>query len=118
MIKIKRVYEEKQRGDGYRVLVDRLWPRGIKKSELELDEWSKEISPSSELRKTFSHDPEKFDRFQKAYQKELKSKDIQEKLAHLVKKARKSNVTLLYAARDEVHNNATVLKAFLEEFQV
>jgi uncharacterized protein YeaO (DUF488 family) len=105
MIKIKRVYEAEDKSDGYRVLVDRLWPRGMKKTELHFDGWPKEICPSSELRKIFGHDPSRFSEFKKDYKKEIE---------FLSKLAQKRNVTLLYAAHDEKINHAIVLKEVLD----
>lgn len=114
MIKIKRVYEDQEKSDGHRVLIDRLWPRGIKKSELSFDEWPKEICPSSELRKIFAHDPEKFKEFKKEYKKELHSEEAQKEIEHLAKLSQKRNVTLLYGAHDKKINHATVLKEVIE----
>jgi uncharacterized protein YeaO (DUF488 family) len=114
MIKIKRVYEAEDKSDGYRVLVDRLWPRGMKKTELHFDEWPKEICPSSELRKIFGHDPSRFSEFKKDYKKELKSEEAKKEIEFLSKLAQKRNVTLLYAAHDEKINHAIVLKEVLD----
>ena len=107
---IKRIYEPPKRGDGARVLVDRVWPRGVSKDEAELDLWLKEIAPSTELRKWFGHDPERFAEFRKRYRDELKDKD--EAIAELAK-LRPRNVTLLYSAHDEQHNQAVVLAEYL-----
>ncbi|HEX7711306.1 MAG TPA: DUF488 domain-containing protein [Sphingomonadaceae bacterium] len=107
---IKRIYEPPKRGDGARVLVDRVWPRGVSKDEAELDLWLKEIAPSTELRKWFGHDPERFAEFRKRYRDELKDKD--EAIAELAK-LRPKNVTLLYSAHDEQHNQAVVLAEYL-----
>ncbi|MFA7614822.1 MAG: DUF488 family protein [Candidatus Caldatribacteriota bacterium] len=115
MIKIKRAYEEAKKSDGYRVLVDRLWPRGIKKEELDFDEWAKELSPSKELRQFFSHDKEKWRDFSSRFKKELKSKDAKDKILFLAKRAKKKNVTLIYSAKDEEHNNAIILQKVIEE---
>ncbi|HII81175.1 MAG TPA: DUF488 domain-containing protein [Methanosarcina sp.] len=112
MIKVKRVYEQSSDLDGLRVLVDRLWPRGLKKSEASLDLWIKEIAPENRLRKWFSHDPEKWEEFRKCYLKELEQKE--EYVQELLGKARETDITLLYAAKNEVFNNATVLKEYLE----
>lgn len=109
-IKIKRAYDPPEKSDGYRVLVDRLWPRGIKKEDLPLDEWAKEIAPSTALRKTFSHDPEKWTDFQRAYKAELRKSEAKTKIAELAEKARKGPLTLVYSAKDPDHNNAQVLK--------
>lgn len=114
MIKIKRAYEPDDKGDGYRVMVDRLWPRGIKKSKLILDEWAKELAPSSELRKSFGHDPARWKEFRSKYQLELRAEPARKKLEALAKRARRSTVTLIYSAHDEDHNNAVVLKGLLD----
>jgi uncharacterized protein YeaO (DUF488 family) len=111
-VEIKRVYEEPDRGDGTRILVDRLWPRGLSKERARVDLWLKDIAPSTELRKWFSHDPNKWTEFQDRYRQELKMKaDL---LDDLKKKASKGRVTLLYAAKDEVHNEAVVLQSLLQ----
>ncbi len=111
-IRIKRIYEAPSSGDGFRVLVDRLWPRGVSKEEARLDEWLKEIAPSSELRRWFDHDPEKFDEFRKRYEAELAEK---EEAVELLESAAEEDgtLTLLYAAKDETHNHAVVLRDFL-----
>jgi uncharacterized protein YeaO (DUF488 family) len=113
MLKIKRVYEKADSGDGIRFLVDRLWPRGIKKEDLKMKAWLKEVSPSPALRKWYSHDPAKWDEFQKKYRAELKSNP--KVWRPVLDAARNGNVTLLYSARDVEHNSALVLKEFLEE---
>jgi len=111
MIKIKRVYDPVSSDDGKRILVDRLWPRGIKKEDARIDLWQKDIAPSDELRKWFSHDPAKWPDFKKRYKEELKDKlELIEKLRE---KPKKGNVTLLFAAKDTGHNNAVVLKEVL-----
>jgi uncharacterized protein YeaO (DUF488 family) len=110
-IKIKRVYQEPDHADGMRILVDRLWPRGLTKERARVDLWLKDIAPSTELRKWFSHDPEKWPEFQTRYHQELKSKGDQ--LALLKEKATHGSVTLLYGAKDEEHNEAVVLQALL-----
>lgn len=114
MIKIKRVYDAKEKSDGYRVLVDRLWPRGMKKSDLKYDEWPKVVCPSSELRKSFAHDPLKFKNFKKEYKKELHNEEAQKEIEILAKLSHKKNVTLLYAAHDEKINHAIILKEVIE----
>lgn len=111
-IAIKRIYEDPANNDGYRVLVDRIWPRGVSKEDAKLDEWPKEIAPTDDLRKWFDHDPDKFHEFKKRYKKELK--DHQDKLDGLVKKSTEKKVTLLYGAKDEEHNQAVVLQEVLE----
>lgn len=112
MIKVKRVYEPLARGDGKRFLVDRLWPRGIKKEKAGIDKWVKEVAPSDSLRKWFAHSPAKWDAFQKRYFKELEANPGA--WQPLLKAARKDNVTLLFSAKDTTHNNAVALKNFLE----
>lgn len=114
MIKLKRAYERAEREDGYRILVDRLWPRGIKKEKLPLDEWAKDLSPSTELRKSFGHDPAKWNEFRMRYKVELRAPVAREKLEALAQRALTSNVTLIYSARDEDHNDAVVLKQVIE----
>jgi len=113
MLQIKRVYEQREKSDGYRVFVDRLWPRGISKEAAHFDLWLKEIAPSNELRKWFDHDPKKWPVFQKKYRAEIAESDEHYKtLAAIVKKEK--NVTLLYSAKDEAHNNAAVLLDLLK----
>ncbi len=112
MIQTKRVYEPRQRGDGTRLLVERLWPRGIKKDELHAKSWLKEVAPSDELRRWFNHDPKKWTGFKRRYAAELNKKP--ETWKPILKAAKKGNVTLLYSARDTDHNNAVALKAYLE----
>ncbi len=115
MIRIKRVYENAERKDGYRVLVDRLWPRGFKKEDLLYNEWAKELAPSVELRKFFSHDKEKWKDFSSRFKKELRNKEAKDKLVELAQKAKKTNVTLIFAAKDEEYNNAIVIKEMIEK---
>jgi uncharacterized protein YeaO (DUF488 family) len=111
-IKIKRVYEPPDEDDGTRILVDRLWPRGLTKERADVDLWLKEIAPSTELRNWFGHDPAKWKRFRGRYQTELRhNPDLVKQLEY---KAREGPMTLVYAARDEKHNEALVLKQFLE----
>ena len=111
-VNVKRVYDPPSAEDGYRVLVDRLWPRGLSKAELKLDEWMKEIAPSNELRKRFHHDANQWWEFQKMYFKELEGhSDLAEQL---IQRSRAGTLTLLYAARDEEHNNAIALRNYLE----
>ena len=112
MIRVKRVYEQPSNRDGFRILVDRLWPRGMRKSEARFDLWMKDIAPENTLRKWFSHDPKKWEEFRKCYLKELEQKE--EYVQELLEKAREKDLTLLYAAKDEIFNNATVLKEYLE----
>lgn len=110
-IRVKRVYEPSDPEDGYRVLVDRLWPRGVAKAKAHLDLWLKEVAPSTELRKWFGHDPAKWDEFRARYVRELR--DQPEAVATLLDKARQGRVTLLYGARDTEHNEAVVLCEYL-----
>jgi uncharacterized protein YeaO (DUF488 family) len=114
MIKIKRVYEMAAEDDGFRILVDRLWPRGLSKEKAEVDLWLKEVAPSDELRKWFAHDPEKWEDFKRKYGKELAAK--QELLKEIRRiEEEKGTVTLVYSARDVEHNNAVALQAVLEK---
>jgi uncharacterized protein YeaO (DUF488 family) len=114
MITIKRIYEPWSSDDGFRILVDRLWPRGVSKEKAKIDLWMKEIAPSNELRKWFSHDSGKWDEFKRRYIVELKNKsDLLKKIKDIEKE--NSFVTLLYSARDEEHNNAVVLEDILKD---
>ena len=113
MLKIKRVYESAHVDDGVRFLVERLWPRGIKKEKLKMKTWLKDVAPSPELRKWFAHDPEKWTEFKKRYRAELKSN--KEAWKPILEAAKGGDVTLLYSARDTQHNSALLLKEFLEE---
>lgn len=115
MIKIKRVYEKSAGADGYRILVDRLWPRGIKKAELPLHAWSRNLAPSNALRKAFGHDARHWARFRSDYRKELHSAAAKREILFLAGLARKRPVTLLYSARDEMHNNAVVLRSIIQK---
>jgi uncharacterized protein YeaO (DUF488 family) len=111
-IKIKRVYEQPDKGDGVRILVDRLWPRGLTKEKASVDLWLKEIAPSTELRKWFGHDPDKWKSFRTRYETEIRHRDDLVKV--LKQKAMEGTITILYGARDQKHNEALVLKQFLE----
>jgi uncharacterized protein YeaO (DUF488 family) len=111
MFKLKRVYEKPSRDDGFRVLVERLWPRGLKKDEVKYDLWLKDVAPSSELRKWFSHDPEKWKDFERRYREELQEQTDAVKL--LKQKGREGTVTLLFSSHDEEHNNAVALKKYI-----
>ncbi len=112
MIKMQRVYDKNQ-VEGHRILIDRIWPRGISKQEANLDLWLKDIAPSSDLRKWFGHDPARWEEFKKRYFSELdgKQKDIQV----ILDLAKKGNVVLLYAAKDTEYNNAVALKEYLDK---
>ncbi|MCV3241050.1 DUF488 domain-containing protein [Mesorhizobium sp. ZC-5] len=111
-IRIKRVYEAPQAADGFRVLIDRVWPRGVSKDRAAVDLWMKEIGPSTELRKWFGHKPERWTEFQKRYEKELDDK--QALLDELRLHAEKGALTLVYSAKDEERNQAVVIKAVLD----
>lgn len=112
-VQIKRIYDALADEDGYRVLVDRIWPRGLSKAEARVDRWLKEIAPSTELRRWFGHDPKRWDEFRRRYRGELEGSSalVQE----LAEKARSAPVTLLFSARDQQHNQAVVLCEWLEE---
>ncbi|MBX9571777.1 MAG: DUF488 domain-containing protein [Candidatus Obscuribacterales bacterium] len=115
MILTKRAYDPPQPGDGLRILVDRLWPRGITKEHLAIDDWIKDISPSTELRQWFAHEPAKWPHFVEKYSRELdENKACWEAL---LKKAQRHRVTLIYGAKDMEHNNAVALKQYLEAKQ-
>ena len=111
-IKIKRVYEKPDKEDGKRILVDRLWPRGLTKEKAGIDLWLKEIAPSTELRKWFGHDPEKWKEFGKRYSAELKKNE--EQVSLLKEQLKKGTVTLVYGAKDKEHNEALVLKELFD----
>ncbi len=110
---MKRIYEIPEQSDGHRILVDRLWPRGISKESAKIDEWLKEAAPSTELRQWFAHEPAKWSEFKRRYVEELKGKEAL--INDLRSRAKKGPVTLLYAAKDEVHNQAIALKEHLEK---
>jgi uncharacterized protein YeaO (DUF488 family) len=113
MIKTKRAYDGPTEDDGYRVLVERLWPRGITKERAALDLWMKDVAPSAGLRKWFGHDPAKWIEFRRRYGAELEAHKSE--VESLRQKAKDGNLTLVYGAKDEQHNSASVLKEFLEE---
>lgn len=117
MIRLKRVYDPPERGDGKRYLVERLWPRGMKKEALQLDGWLKEVAPSTELRRWFGHEPERWPEFRKRYYAELEEheKDGLEAIGTLLHAARRGNLTLLYSARKRDQNSALILREFLDE---
>ena len=113
MIKIKRVYENSSLDDGFRILVDKLWPRGVSKEKANLDLWIKEVAPSDDLRKWFSHDPQKWKEFKRRYGIELKNKhNVLNKIKYIEKE--NDTITLIYSAKDENHNNAVVLEDILK----
>jgi uncharacterized protein YeaO (DUF488 family) len=112
-VKTKRIYENPEPKDGFRILVDRLWPRGLTKEKAKVDLWLQELAPSDELRKWFGHDTRQWEEFRKMYRDELKSKpDLLQSLMDVIEK--KKEVTLLFAASDEEHNNAVVLKELIK----
>ena len=111
MIRLKRAYEPVEKSDGFRVLVDRLWPRGLTKSDAGIGWWLKEIAPSTALRKWFNHDPERWNGFQRRYNAELKRSDAVNDLAEAMRKHK--TITLVYSAKDEAHNQAVALKDFM-----
>ena len=111
MIRLKRAYETPSKADGERVLVERLWPRGVTKARAAVDLWLKEVAPSPELRKWFGHDPKRWEQFERRYWKELQGR---KEVVDLRRKAQRHTLTFVYAARDEEHNGAVALKAFIE----
>lgn len=112
-ILIKRVYEKPNISDGKRVLIDRLWPRGLTKERAKIDLWLKDIAPTTTLRKWFGHDPSRWNEFKKGYHEELKKNN--EVVSKLIKILKSGKVTLIYGAKDEKHNDAVVLKEYLEK---
>jgi uncharacterized protein YeaO (DUF488 family) len=114
MVAIKRAYEPPSRDDGTRILVDRLWPRGIKKDAAHVEKWMRELGPSDELRHFFGHDPGRWQEFRKRYRLELKRAQVKPSIAELLEIARKGKLTLVYSARDEQHNQAVVIKEVLD----
>jgi uncharacterized protein YeaO (DUF488 family) len=115
VIKIKRIYDAPAPADGYRVLVDRLWPRGLGKEKAHVDEWLRGIAPTGALRAWFAHDPEKWEKFRARYRSELEELGKRQELEKLKSRANRETVTLLFGARDRERNNAVVLKEILEE---
>lgn len=110
-VRLKRAYEPPARNDGARILIDRLWPRGVKKDDAALDQWAKDLAPSTALRKWFGHDPERWQEFRIRYAEEVRQHS--EQLTQLRALARTRPITLVYSAHDEVHNDATALRDFL-----
>jgi uncharacterized protein YeaO (DUF488 family) len=106
-VRVKRAYEPVSPGDGYRVLIDRLWPRGVSREQAQLDEWHKDLSPSTELREWFGHDPGRFEEFRRRYVEELRAR--RPRIAELRRRAREGRLTLVHSARDTEHNDAVVL---------
>jgi uncharacterized protein YeaO (DUF488 family) len=115
MLKIKRAYEKKENNDGKRILIDRLWPRGVSKDEAGLDEWQKELAPSTALRQWFRHDPKKWDEFKKRYRNELAAPNSRRLLEEIARNAGQHNVTLIYSAKDTEHSDVLVLKEMIAE---
>ena len=114
-ILVQRVYDSTTASTGKRILVDRVWPRGIKKETLHLDLWLRDLAPSTPLRKWFGHDPKRWEEFQRRYRTELRRPEQQGRLNELITLARRGPVTLLYSARDEEHNQARALRRVLED---
>ncbi|MFL5453635.1 MAG: DUF488 domain-containing protein [Myxococcales bacterium] len=114
MILLKRAYDPAAGDDGYRVLVERLWPRGVRKTDLQLDAWMKDIAPSHEVRRWFGHDRARWSEFVTRYRRELSEGPAAEALAELARRASVGMVTLVYSARDETHNSAVVLRGEIE----
>ncbi len=112
-IQIKRVYEPAAKADGFRVLVDRLWPRGVSKAEAHIDLWANDVAPSTELRKWFSHEPERFEEFTARYEDELRAHETA--VEQVVSAAKGTRLTLIYAARDPKVNHAAVLMRYLQQ---
>lgn len=109
---LRRAYDPPTRNDGHRVLVDRIWPRGVAKDEARIDAWARELAPSDDLRRWFDHDPQRWDEFQRRYRAELEQHE--QALDDLVRRTAEGRVTLVYGARDQRHNNAVALRAILE----
>jgi uncharacterized protein YeaO (DUF488 family) len=114
-ILLKRAYDKPDQADGFRILVDRLWPRGIKKEDLQLDVWAKELAPSTELRKWFAHDPSRWTEFRRRYRSELTQSHASRSIGQILDAAKPSKtITLLYGARDTEHNEAIILRSLFE----
>ena len=114
-IRVKRAYDKPARGDGFRVLVDRLWPRGVKKADLQLDTWAKELAPSTKLRKWFGHDPSRWSEFRKRYRAELTQSHASKSVGEVLDAAKREKaITLVYGAKDTEHNEAIVLRRLFE----
>ena len=114
-VQVRRIYDDAQKSDGTRILVDRVWPRGVSKDKAELDEWVKDVAPSTELRKWYSHDPEKFDEFARRFREELQSDDAAQALDELGELAQKGTLTLLTASKRDDISQATVLAGILND---
>ena len=118
MIHVKRIYSEPHKQDGLRILVDRVWPRGFSKARANIDEWRKELAPSTALRKWFGHDPAKWAGFRARYRKELDGIRRDRALKELATRSRHKTITLVYSAADEQHNQAVALKEFIDELAI
>lgn len=117
-IRLKRAYDAPQKSDGFRILVDRLWPRGVSKERLAADVWARDLAPSNDLRKWFGHDPEKWAEFRKRYREELTQTHASQRIRGLLDAAKRSKtITLLYGAKDEQHNEAVVLRSLFERMK-
>lgn len=114
-IRVKRVYDPPEDGDGLRILVDRLWPRGLSKESARIDQWLRDVAPSASLRKWFGHDPDKWEQFQRCYFEQLD--EVPEGVSKLRSLIRGRTVTLVFAAKNETHNNAVALKRYLQRSQ-
>jgi uncharacterized protein YeaO (DUF488 family) len=112
-VRVKRIYDQADAGDGYRVLIDHVWPRGVSHERARLDDWARELAPSDELRRWFAHDPARFDEFRARYRSELAAQ--RDRLRELARRARDGPITILFAARDREHNNAVVLAELLRD---
>jgi uncharacterized protein YeaO (DUF488 family) len=114
MVKLKRAYDPASRGDGWRVLVERLWPRGVRKEALVIDGWLKDLAPSTELRKWFGHDPARWSEFVRRYRRELEEPAAAALVQELARRAARGPVTLVYSSHDTEHNNAVALRDLIE----
>jgi uncharacterized protein YeaO (DUF488 family) len=115
VLKIKRAYEDKKASDGKRILIDRLWPRGVRKTEAGIDEWLKELAPSTELRRWFGHVPEKWEEFKRRYKKELAAPEKIQFMGNIAHTAKRADITLIYSARDSEHSDVKVLEELITE---
>ena len=113
MLKIKRAYEPAEPSDGRRILIDRLWPRGVSKAEAHIDVWLKDLAPSTDLREWFGHEPEKWEEFKKRYHRELAAPEKTRLLEDIAQHAKHNNITLVYGAKDTGHNDAVVLEELI-----
>ncbi len=114
-VEVRRIYEDRKGSGGYRVLVDRIWPRGIRKADAHLDEWMRDVAPSTELRKWYGHDPEKWPEFRERYRRELEDPERARRLDELVERARSGDLVLLCGAKDAGNSQAEVLREVIEE---